>query len=172
MTHETEIIRTEDLTPGDRETIQAWTRTLFGAAEDKYEWAPPDWTLLMRSGGDLVCHLAIVEQTIRVGDRAVRVAGIGGVMTPAEWQGRGLARAAMERAAEFMRGRSRISFGLLLCSESLLRYYSRMGWRRVADPVVFDQPGGKLTWEEEAMWLPCGEDDWPDGVVDLCGPPW
>jgi aminoglycoside 2'-N-acetyltransferase I len=171
-TPEMEVCRSGDLTDKLRRQLEEWTRAIFGDAELEHEWAAPHWHLLVRCQGVLACHLAITERVARAGGRPVRVAGIGGVMTPPEWRGRGLARAAMNEAAAFISTDLRAEFGFLLCSESLVRFYRGLGWERLSETVRYDQSGGKEDWAEEAMILPCTDRAWPKGAVDLCGPPW
>lgn len=169
---EIEVCRTRDLAETDKAIVAEWSEDLFGASELEHEWSDPDWCVLVRHQEQAVTHLAIIERTATAGGQQVKLGGIGGVMTPVAWQGRGFAGKAMRRSAEFMRDELGVDFGLLLCSESLVRYYARLGWQHVAGPLVFDQSFGKETWDEEAMVLPCTEQTWPEGVIDLCGPPW
>ena len=166
-------IRRQDEIGDDLERqLAEWTEAIFGADELKYTWAEQHWRVLVYCEGQLASTLAITEREAMVGGKTVTLAGIGNVMTPPEWRRRGLAARAMQEAAEFLCDEIPVDFGFILCSHDLIPYYQRLGWRQVNAPVVFDQPTGKVRWQEEAMALPCAEHPWPDGTVDLCGLPW
>ncbi len=172
MEHQIEIIADGDVRPEDRETLEQWTRELFGDAEEKYDWARPDWRILVRVDGVLAAHAAITQRTISANEEPARVGGIGSVMSPPEFQGKGHAKAAMLRAHEFMRETLGLEFGFLFCSAHLLRYYQRLGWERIDGPVSFAQDDGDATWQEETMVLPLTGRSWPGPPVDINGRPW
>jgi hypothetical protein len=80
----------------------------------------------------------------------------------------------METAAAFMRDKLGVEFGLLICGAKMMPYYGKLGWQIVPGPLMFDQPKGKITFDDSTkiMILPCNKHDWPPGVIDLCGLPW
>jgi GNAT superfamily N-acetyltransferase len=148
-------------------------RVEFGVPN--YAWTPwgqKKWHVHVRVDGVLVSHVGILEREVGVGDRAVRVGGLYTVMTAPEWRGRGLATEALGAAVEFIRSEIRAEFGLLLCPDRMLRYYGGLGWRRVEEEVVFEQPGGKTVSALNAMYLPLSGAEWPGGTLDFRGPPW
>jgi GNAT acetyltransferase-like protein len=167
-----DIKRTGDLSEEEKRVVEVWSQEIFGEAELAHEWAEPDWTFLVYSGGEPASHLTITDRVGLVGGVSTRMAGVGGVMTPEHWRGKGLAGKAMRRAAEFMRLELQSDFGVLLCEESLVKWYSTMGWIRVPGPALFDQPTGKEEWDQEVMVLPRARDEWPLGTIDLRGRPW
>lgn len=152
--------------------LKEWSIEIFGRAELEYAWAPPDWRLLTWRDRQLVSHVAVVDRSVNAGGEPIRVAGISGVMTPAQYRGQGLASGLMQRAATFMRDELNTEFGLLLCGAALIPFYEALGWQRITAPVTFDQPGGSTRWRGETMILPCTDRSWPEGPVDLCGLPW
>ena len=164
--------RHQDLSPDETRRIAGWTEDLFGEEEAKYEWADQHWHVLAFHDGVFVSHAALTERVARAGGVRVKVAGIGGVMTPEAWQGRGLGRAVMDRAAALMREVLDVDFGLLLCSEDLVAFYASLGWERMEGSLTFAQSSGPVCWEEEVMVLDLGRQAWPGGSIDLCGPPW
>ncbi len=167
-----EVRADDDVTEAERAQLKEWVEAIFGEEEAKYEWAPQHWHVLVHCGGELACHAGITEHKALAGGVTVKVGGIGGVVTPPQWRGRGLGGRAMRTAAEFVHHELRADFGLLLCSQGLVAYYEKLGWQLVQGPVEFDQPSGKVVWEEETMVLPCRRKEWPPGIIDLCGPPW
>jgi len=167
-----EIRRSGELTPSEQEYLDRWTHRVFGAAAGDYTWADVDWQVLVWIGAELASHVEIVARTGTVGGRPVRLGGIGGVASAVERRGRGLATVAMEKAAQLMCGDLDVEFGLLICGQEMMAFYRRLGWKVVKGPVVFDQPAGKVTFGDVVMVLPCAEQEWPAGMIDLCGLPW
>jgi GNAT superfamily N-acetyltransferase len=152
-----EIQSSPQMSEDERKHMDAWLEQAFGCDDLSIEWAKDDWSVLVRLDDQIVCHV-----------------GIGGVATRVEYRKRGLAQAAMERAAEFMRDELGVEFGLLVCSQPKVAYYGKLGWHSVPGPLMFDQPKGKVTFGDQTkiMILPCTRKDWPQGAIDLCGPPW
>jgi aminoglycoside 2'-N-acetyltransferase I len=169
---EIEVKRTGELTETERTYIDAWLIQQFGAESHGYAWSDVDWHVLLRVNGQLVSHVEIVERMGTVDGRPVKLGGIGGVVTLPEWRGRGLATSTLERAATFMRDDLRVAFGLLICGRDMIPFYGRLGWQVVEGPLMFDQPGGKVVFDDATMVLPCVENEWPEGMIDLCGLPW
>ena len=169
---EIEIKRTDELTEAERAYINAWLIQQFGAESGDYEWSDVDWHVLLRVSRQLISHVEIVERTGTVAGQPVKLGGIGGVVTLPEWRGRGLATAALEPSAAFMRDELQVDFGLLICDEHMIPFYNRLGWQVVEGPLTFDQPGGKVVFDDVTMVLPCVGTDWPEGASDLCGLPW
>ena len=167
-----EIKPSGDLTPAERETIGDLARRVFGGAASDYTWAEIDWHVLVWIEAKLVSHVEIIERTAVAGGRSVRLGGIGGVASAAEWRGGGLATLAMEKAAASLCGTLDAEFGLLICGQEMTPFYSRLGWETVDGPLVFDQPAGKVTFEGVVMVLSCKGQKWPAGTIDLCGLPW
>jgi ribosomal protein S18 acetylase RimI-like enzyme len=170
---EIEIKSDRDLTTAERgQTDDCLRRAFRGLVDYHYQWSEADWHVMVRVDGALVSYLAIVERVGAVNGQPVKLGGIGGVATLPEWHGRGLASDAMEKATAFMDKKLGVEFGLLLVDEATEPFYRRLGWELVPGPLVFDQPGGKVTWHELTMVLPFGEREWPPGTIDLRGLPW
>jgi GNAT superfamily N-acetyltransferase len=145
----------------------------YGMPAWGYEWAPKVWRTLCWVGDEVAGHAGIVPRTVEVAGRPIAVGGISGVWTAAEHRGRGVGQAVMVAAASFMRDQLGVSFGLLLCRPELEPFYARLGWRAVPGPLVFEQPGRRITWPLSVMVLPCAADAaWPSGAIDLRGAPW
>jgi aminoglycoside 2'-N-acetyltransferase I len=160
------------LTAAEREYLNHWSRAMFGAEAAEYKWSDVDWHVLVWNEGEIVTHVEIVDRMGTVDGRPVRLGGIGGVAAATAWRGRGLASAAVARAGAFMRGEMGVEFGLLVCGPKMVGFYGRLGWQEVEGPLLVDQPGGKVELEGPVMVLPCQEQRWPGGAIDLCGLPW
>ena len=182
-----EVVRSVDIDETLHQRLLAWLNQEFSDYTDEYAWAIADWHVLAWEGAQLVGHVDVTERTALVGGQALRLGGIGGVVTLKEWRKRGIASASMQKAAEFLRDEQAVPFGLLVCDPALAPFYQKLGWQVVAGPLVFDQltslqpgldqvlsagPVHKVTLEGGILVLPCREHNWPAGFIDLCGLPW
>jgi aminoglycoside 2'-N-acetyltransferase I len=142
-----------------------------------YGYAPHDFHIVARQGGKIVGHVGWARRAIRVGDREMVIAGVGGVMVSYRARGERLGGRLMNRAEESMTDAGGISFGYLGCREEVVSFYTVCGWTRIfaaersigrAGQPVFDPPGQPL------LVLPIEHRlaSWPGGEVDLRGRAW
>jgi GNAT superfamily N-acetyltransferase len=164
-----EIRRATDIS-GEEQRQLDWPWDI--SDEPDYVWTDPDWRVLVWVKDQVVSQLGIVERVCSIGERRVKLGGVGGVIALPEWRGQGLTTAAMKETARFICDELEVEFGLLLCREFVVSFYQALGWQVVKAPVLFDQPGGKAIAPMMAMVLPCRGQEWPRGVIDLCGLPW
>lgn len=167
----TEICGDRELVGADRQAVEALGALVFDE-EDGLAWSDIDWHVLIWDGEILVSHVEIIERMGSAGGETVRLGGIGGVATHPAWRGRGLASLALRIAELWLREVVKADFGLLICGEARIPFYRRLGWQVVQGPLCFDQPTGKITFDDVTMVLPCLRRDWPAGAIDLCGLPW
>jgi predicted GNAT family N-acyltransferase len=166
-------IRVENhISDEERKTLFGWGEDIFGADHLNLRWRPKDVHLFVDVDGRAVTHVGLLEHTVTVGERSVRVCGVGGVVTALSEHGKGYATEAMRHAGAMMCEERAIDFGLLFCREQLVPFYARLGWRRVEEPVEIEQPSGTITSPMVVMVLPCKEKSWPSGRVQLNSFPW
>ncbi len=146
----------------------------WGNPDGVTEWAGSDWQVIVWDRETWVSTLVLAKKAITVDGKPVTVGGIGGVMTLPEWQGRGYASAAMKVAADFIRDEMKVPFGLLVCNAHRVHLYESLGWKVATEPTTFSQSTGKRQFSDVmfVMTYACTEQPWPDGPIDLCGPPW
>ncbi len=169
---EIEIKPSSQLTPQEKQQLENLFATAFPPDDIDYEWAEADWYVLVHEGMELVSTLEIVEREAVVGGTPVTLGGIGGVATHPNWRRRGFAEAGLKVAHSFLRRRLAVDYGLLICSEQLVPYYGKLGWRVVEGPMLIAQSSGPVTYSAPIMVLPVCKSEWPEGVIDLCGKPW
>jgi GNAT superfamily N-acetyltransferase len=153
-----------------RDELEAWDNEQFG--QIPYQWAPAEWYAEARVGGRLAGALEIVTREVRVGAESARVAGIGGVKTRPEFRLRGVASAMLSAAADLMRQKLDVEFGLLICQRRVAPVYAKAGWVHVSGPTSFAQPSGIKTYPNDTMVLQLKSRQWPGGAIDLRGNPW
>jgi GNAT superfamily N-acetyltransferase len=167
-----EITRTRDIKEDLISEIHQWLIETFINENDTTVWSSVDWHILLWIGNQLVSHAEIVEREISVRGEKISVGGIGGVVTRPQWRHRGLASTAMEVAQSYFCGELNLDFGLLMCDENVVSFYEKLGWKVVKGPLVYQQPTGKFEFDDIVMTYRCGGKMWPDGHIDIQGPPW
>jgi predicted GNAT family N-acyltransferase len=96
---------------------------------------------------------------------------LGSVMTAKEHQGTGVGSTTVKKANEIILKNLQADLGVLLCKTSLAPFYERLGWRRMLNPVVVQQPAGKTKWSHVAMVLLGAKYEFVPDELDLCGFP-
>ena len=158
MTPRISVYSANELSAQQQDEIDAWFHMQFGHIP--YEWAAPAWHVLACVDDTLVSCLRLLQRVVTAGDEPVRVGGVGGVMTRAPWQRRGLASATLQRAAEFMADELRAEFGFVAVS------------RRSGAGVRPAGMADSASYARLTMVLPCTTRSWPGGAIDMRGLPW
>ncbi|MCA1557906.1 MAG: GNAT family N-acetyltransferase [Acidobacteria bacterium] len=156
----------------ERKQLFKWGEDIFGVDHLNLRWKPKDLHLFVEVDGRAVTHVGLLRHSVAVGERAVNVCGVGGVVTARDEHDKGYATYAMRHAAGFMRQEMMVEFGLLFCLERLVPFYERLSWQQIKDPVEVEQPDRPVPSPLNVMILPCGEDAWPSGPVKLNSFPW
>lgn len=138
------------------------------------EWAAPDHRLLVwTESGELVCHAGLLLRDAQWNGQAVRIGGIGGVVTHPHWRRQGFATAAIRRAIEYFQAQPGLACGLLFCEPRLFPFYARLGWEVFRGQMLVRQHGAQVnfTFNQAMLYrlapaLPHG------GQLDLLGAPW
>lgn len=138
------------------------------------EWAPAEWGVAVRNDrGELVSYAGLLVRRGRHEGHPVEMGGVGGVKTHPLHRGAGHASAAMREAQRFFIEQSTVDFGLLVCDDSLIPYYGRLGWEPFHGEMFTEQPEGKVKFTfNRVMVLPVSGAAPGKGVIDLNGPPW
>lgn len=135
----------------------------------------PSWSLYSEDNDRIISHVGVVDRSIRVGDKVVRIAGMQNVFVSPEFRGKGfcdaLMNAAMVKAAEYG-----FDFGLLFCIPDIEKVYERSGWIKLppSSILVADESGkeGVLPGKNIAMYFPLKLSAFPVGDIHLQGNDW
>ena len=154
--------------------LDAWSKVCFPDAHGITWTYETPWHAVVYADDAPVSYLDILVRDCTVGGQLLRLAGIGGVMTPPEFRGHGYASRALDVAADFMRTRLDAPFALLVTGDDRIPFYGRLGWQQIHAPLRFFQPDGLDRSDQIAviMILALRDDPWPPGLIDLCGLPW
>ena len=116
-------------------------------------WASPDWTIFINENNEILTFLNIVIREVNFDSKKVKVAGINNVITPKKYRGNGYASRIMNEAQDFIFGQLKIEHSLLLCADSVMPFYNKLGWYQVDSNVHFEQPSGVKLYDSNTMML-------------------
>ena len=101
-----------------------------------------------------------------------RLAEYGDVITVPEFQGRGFAALAIQKAIEIIWNEWDLTFAMLFCFPPKLSFYERLGWIAIEAPVWVEQTSGEQRIPIVSMFLSRRGESWPSGEVEIDGLPW
>lgn len=138
-----------------------------------FTWAPTQWAVFIWDEDELIARVGLLSRNIYDNGTQKRIGGVGGVMTHPNHQGRGLARTAMQTAAEHFKNDLKVSYALLFCRPHLTAFYKRMLWKPFNGRLFVEQPTGRIEFSANgAMVLDIVEQAPTSGELDLNGLPW
>jgi hypothetical protein len=161
-----------DLTDDERKRLFGWGEHIFGVEDLQFQWRPKELHFILDVDGEPATHVGLLDHTLKVTGRPVRVGGIGGVVTNGSLHGRGYAQKTLRHAERYMCEELKVEFGLLFCLDRLRPFYERQGWQIVNETVEFEQASGKMVSPFNVMVLPCNGRVWPTGSIELGSYPW
>jgi predicted N-acetyltransferase YhbS len=136
------------------------------------QWRAKEHHVALRDdGGRVIASAGLLSADVEVGEVVFPVVGLGGVIVNRAHRGRGLSlrvvEAALAKAATLGP-----EFVLLFCHEDRMALYRRFGFEDVRTDVIVDHDGERIVMPMHTMWRPLTADArWPDGRVDVHGPP-
>jgi len=132
-------------------------------------WAHAERRVLVRNERDeIVCHVGIYSRDAVWDGRAVRIGGIGGVITRQDSRRRGFAGGAIQAAIAEMND---VDFVLLFCEPHNFAFYRGLGWHPFAGAVVIEQPRGRVRFEALTPFVFDIRLAPRSGTIDLRGQP-
>ncbi len=167
-----EIRQASVITDEESERLFKWGADIFGLAPYTVTFRKKDVHFFMDVDNEPMSHVGILKHEVSVGGTPLTIAGLGGVVTRPEAQGKGYARRLIERAVEFFGQEWKVEAGLLFCLPQLERYYASLGWQPLKETVLIEQPSGQIKMPFRAMVFPCQGRPWPAGEVELRSLPW
>lgn len=170
-----------EVQPGDA----AWevARPLFNAVwppevRATFSWAHVVWAnaerrvLVWNDANELVCHVGFYSRPAKWDGLAVKIGGIGGVITRQDSRKQGHASTAIRLAVDDMKENDGADFALLFCEPHNFAFYRGLGWRRFTGDVFAEQPEGRVRFDVMAPFVFDLRLSPQSGVLDLCGLPW
>jgi aminoglycoside 2'-N-acetyltransferase I len=136
------VAHTADLTAAERGELRAFLDRAFDGdlTADDWEHCLGGLHAVVREGGDVVAHAALVQRRLLHGGRALRCGYVEGVAVRADRRRRGLGGAVMaplERAAAAV-----YDVAALAATDEALPFYAARGWRLWRGPTSALTPAG------------------------------
>ena len=134
----------------------------------------PSITAVVERDGEVVAHAAAIDTEIRVGTRAVRVAGIMNVFVLPGHRQQGLATEVIQAALEEAECQG-FDVGLLFCKSWLEPVYRNGDWEKITGRHITRVVGGReLPLRENiiSMYYPLKLQTLPPGDIHLQGNEW
>jgi len=162
-----------ELPPTIKEQLDSYIDNEFGHIPfvSNMKWSSPEWTIFLRENSEISTFLNIVIREVNFDSRKVQVAGINNVITPKKFRGNGYASMIMNEAKSFIFNQLNLEHALLLCADSLIPFYTKLGWYQVDSKVYFEQPSGKKLYDSNTLLL-SKESSINPREIDLNGQPW
>jgi predicted GNAT family N-acyltransferase len=156
-----------------KKTLNNYIQAEFGHIPIVQEtsWAVPDWTILQTETNNIVTFYNIIERHVLLDGASCKIAGINNVITPPPFRGKGYSSQTLNNTTGFLFDELKAEHALLLCADTMIPFYNRLGWYTVNSTVYFDQPSGRKLWAANTMLLSPNKPITP-AVIDLQGTPW
>lgn len=149
--------------------------TQFSASR-QWRGSVPLFTVVATDKTHGVACAVVIDRTIRIDGRPVRVAGVGNVCVLPDYRGGGVVDRVLLTAMEDAAGRG-FEWGLLFCRPEIMKVYERTGWQSCMDRrfVRIDHATGQpdeIPADHGKMFLRIGYRPLPPGDIDLQGDKW
>jgi len=166
------------LTPALRAKRDTFYAATFRGGNDPARyWEPPQVHYFLMHGEQLIGHVGVYRREIAHAGQRYAVAGIAKVgLIPTE-RGDGLGSRLMQYVQDDLRAQATDDLGLLVTGENRLGFYGRLGWQRVAGPVIYDYTGTPRIETSPVLLLglrltAAAHTAWQEEPIDLAGPFW
>ena len=167
------------LTAADRRALTALSQAVHPPGSPPnpvtagIEWADATIRAMAWQEGRMVCHVGALLRAAMMDERAVRVGGVGEVMTAPDVRRQGHATALLPVMCRHLSEVQQVSFLMLFCAPALRGFYGRLGWRPFTGKLFIGQRGGSIEFPLDPPLVQDGTRTVPaSGILDLCGPPW
>ncbi|HEY8016423.1 MAG TPA: GNAT family N-acetyltransferase [Dongiaceae bacterium] len=169
----------EGLTAADRQALAALSGAVHPPGSPPnpvtagLEWADATLRAMGWQEGRMVCHVGALLRAAIMDGHALRVGGVGEVMTAPDARRRGHAKAALKAMCRHLIEVRQASFLMLFCAPALHGFYGRLGWRPFTGKLLIGQHGDSIAFPLDPPLAQDGREAMPaTGVLDLRGPPW
>jgi predicted N-acetyltransferase YhbS len=164
------VVRRERLSAAENAALFGWSADIFGSTFG-LSWRAPAFHFVGARNGAPVAHVGALRHSVEVDGRDILVGGVAAVVTLPAARGNGFAETLLRAAANAFAAEG-LGFCFLFCSDRMLAYYERLGWRRVDAPVLIRQGEMEQACPVNAMTLALSKEPWPAGRVRANSEPW
>ena len=149
MQMKTSIINETDVTPALDQSIRDLLAVAFPNIRDtfaitrRYLGHVPLYNVIIEDQDVLCAHIAVIDRTIRVGSRPLRVAGLALVAVAPAYRGRRLVDVALAAAMQEAARRD-FDCGFLFTHSPTDRIYARNNWIQLTQPITVKNEGREI----------------------------
>lgn len=150
----------------------SWTQS------QPYGYSPAELHVIAVLNGEVIGNVGMQRRQIAVGNQQILIAGTGGVLIKPSCRQSGVGQKLLSRLQEANRTLAPVDFGYLGCREEVVPFYESCNYTRITatERYVSDDDQTTLIEHTGSPIMICsgmkGVDDWPVGLIDLCGTPW
>jgi GNAT superfamily N-acetyltransferase len=170
-----EILHKHSETEQDRKDLYGWGDgiDIWDVWELGVKWLPQTHHFIGYEDGKAVAHAGTLRHVVHHNGSDLCLGGLKSVLTSPDARGKGYGSKVIQAATDHMAQELSVNFGLLFCKESLLEFYTDLGWEHVTNDVIIIHPeDGKKPWPREVMIHKVGPAEWPTETIDLDSFPW
>lgn len=134
----------------------------------------PCYTAVLAEGQKTIAQVAVMDRTILVAGKAVRVAGVANVFVLPDSRGLGFTDKLLEAAMDEAKKRG-FQCGFLFTHSPIDKIYARNGWIDITDrECIRVEDGLEISMEKERirMYHPLGDEVFPQGRIHLQANKW
>lgn len=151
-----------------RAYIRLWLAQTHGW---RTRWAAFDWYVTAEIDGRQVSIAGVVDRRGAVGCTPARLGLLGGVFTLPRYRRKGMASAVVQHSTRLIVDELKCNFGVLICSDKLVPFYQRLGWRLVANEMVYERFSQRGVVDINVMVYEFAGRPLPPGPIDVVGLP-
>ena len=124
----------------------------------------------IKDGNSIIAHVAVHDKNIKTEKGTIRIGGVAEVCVHPDYRGRGLVRKMLAVIHKWL-NENGFDFAMLYGEE---RVYASSGYSTIKNKIKFldhNTKEWKIEASKDAMVAPLkGDDNWPDGLIDINGP--
>ena len=160
----------------ENQLIRKWGNEAWGDLElcQKFEYqSGADYCVLVYSGDEFVGFAAVSKRSVKLdGVNELSMGCVGGVITDPKYRGKGYGSVMMNEVHRLIFDTLRCDFGGLLCENTVVNFYRKLGWTLNKGVALVDRDNEKTEWPEAFMYYAKSDCVVEANEVDLCGLPW
>ncbi len=128
-------------------------------------------SFIIRESARIIAHATFLSRMITTSTGPLRIAGLARVCTDPNFRGQKLGEKVVRAVFELV-DKKLFPYALFQTTPEVQPFYEKMGACIVKNPIINSMNGDLHVspfWDKVIMRYP-QDGDWPQGVVDLCGP--
>lgn len=160
----------------ENQLIRKWGNEAWADLEvcQKFEYhSGADYCVLVYREDEIVGFSAVFKRAVEWGGtNELSMGCVSGVITHPHYRREGYGSIMMNEIHRLIFDTLRCDFGGLLCENSVVDFYRKMGWTLNKGLALVDHDNKKTEWPEAFMYYSKSDCFVEESELDLCGLPW